>query len=327
MTIPQTSKPWAYLKFYGSDFLNSTASWTMEERGIYVTLLWYAWVNDGLPNDLDRLDRMAPGAKRAWDLLEDKLPVFGDGRRRNPRMEKDRDPFNERSKNLSSRGAKAAYARWHASGDASGMQQASDKQCMTHHSQSQSQSQNENIHVIEPCYDQPAEDTTDGADNETEARPPRGGKGRAASGLTGSNDAEASAVYAAYPRRVGRGAAIREIQRALDRLGGLLQVDRPTAARSMIEAVQDYARSVKGTDPKYIAHPRTWFSQGRWEDFFDRQAKTEPAKRKISEVYIVEYMRPPTDPRAKPTMAAARFHDREQASAFADRFGGTMRTL
>ncbi len=333
MTLPPTTKPWAYLKFYGSDFLNATASWTMEERGIYVTLLWYAWVNDGLPSDIDRLERMAAGCKAAWPLFETKFPIFPDGKRRNPRMEQDRDPFNERSKALSDRALRAANARWHpgddASSNASSMLQASDKQCLTHHSQSQSQSQNK-TNMAAPLYT-PAEtgEGTGTADNETDPPARKGGKGRPASGLTGANDPEALEVYEAYPRKVGRGAGVREIQRALDRLQAILESDRAKAATVLLAAVKDYARTVTGTEAKFIAHPRTWFSQGRWEDYVSKMQSGDQPKLKKSSgpIFAVEYLRQPTDSRAKPTLAEARFMDEEQARSFAERFGGKIRTL
>lgn len=304
----------------------------MEERGIYVTLLWYAWVNDGLPADIDRLERMAAGCKAAWPLFETKFPIFPDGKRRNTRMEQDRNPFSERSKSMSDRALRAANARWHRESDAPSnapsISQASVEQCSKQHNQNQNQNQKTNTEKV--VYDPDEAEGSEAMPDNQEPKPVRnGGKGRAAPGLTGANDPDALTVYNAYPRKIGRGAGIREIQRALDRLQSILECDRAKAASVLTEAVRDYARAVTGTEAKFIAHPRTWFSQGRWEDYVSKmQSGGEPeAKKIVRQIFAVEYLRQPTDSRAKPTLAEARFTDNAQAQAFAERFNGTIRVL
>ena len=68
-------------------------------------------------------------------------------------------------------------------------------------------------------------------------------------------------IYAAYPRKVGKLAAIKAIKTVVKvtkrDLGYLL--DRATA----------YAAAVKqwpAADKQYVPHPATWFNQGRWMD-------------------------------------------------------------
>lgn len=324
MTIPQITKPWAYLKFYGSDFLNATAGWTMEERGIYITLLWYSWVNDGLPADIDRIDRMAPGAKRIWQTLDDKFPVCDDGKRRNPRMERDRAPFKETSQRMANRAVRAANARWHASDDASSMLQASDKQCFEHHNQNQ----NHNQSNTQTCADALMYAEQGDSDNHKETKLPRGGRGRPARRLTGDEDPVALLVYDAYPRKVARGAAVREIQRALDRIEAVLDCDRKRAGETLRDAVIDFSQSVKGTEVRFIPHPRTWFAQGRWEDYVAKLDSTGQKVEKVRTlVFAVAYTRPPLDSRASPTQAEARFTDERKARDFAAAVQGTIRVL
>lgn len=67
---------------------------------------------------------------------------------------------------------------------------------------------------------------------------------------------EATAVYAAYPRKVGRPAAIKAIIRALDKM----------PFKELLKAVEAYAAEQVGKDPQYIPHPTTWFNQERWAD-------------------------------------------------------------
>ena len=71
---------------------------------------------------------------------------------------------------------------------------------------------------------------------------------------TSTNTAEQ--LYQAYPRKVGKGAALKAIKVALGKVDfGVL-----------LEAVQAYAMARVGQDRQYTPHPATWFNQGRWND-------------------------------------------------------------
>lgn len=63
-------------------------------------------------------------------------------------------------------------------------------------------------------------------------------------------------IYNAYPRKIGRPAALRAIA------GALKKVD---AAR-LLELTQQYAEAVVGADPQYIPYPQKWFNQERFND-------------------------------------------------------------
>lgn len=70
---------------------------------------------------------------------------------------------------------------------------------------------------------------------------------------------KAEEVYECYPRKVGKQAAIREIERAFKKVS-------PDA---LISAVKEYAIAVEkwpDSDRGFIPHPATWFHQGRWDD-------------------------------------------------------------
>jgi len=79
---------------------------------------------------------------------------------------------------------------------------------------------------------------------------------------------DALAIYHAYPRKVGRGAAIKAISKAL----------QTVPFETMLEAVEAYACSRVDEhgqfrdDRKYTPHPSTWFNQQRWAD--DREEWT-----------------------------------------------------
>lgn len=63
-------------------------------------------------------------------------------------------------------------------------------------------------------------------------------------------------IYDAYPKKVGRPAAIKAIQRALS----VVEADM------LLELTSAYAKSVEGADPQFIPHPATWFNQERYND-------------------------------------------------------------
>jgi hypothetical protein len=69
----------------------------------------------------------------------------------------------------------------------------------------------------------------------------------------------ANQIYTAYPRRVGRGAAMKAIQKAMKTVTGL----------ELLEAVTAYAKAVatwKVDDRAFVPHPATWFNQERYAD-------------------------------------------------------------
>jgi uncharacterized protein YdaU (DUF1376 family) len=89
----------------GQAFPFDTVAWLKDEairtmcveaRAAYVHLLAYSWLEDGTPADSEALRRLADLSpkewKKAWQQLAAHWPVDSlDGRRRNPRQERDRD--------------------------------------------------------------------------------------------------------------------------------------------------------------------------------------------------------------------------------------------
>lgn len=76
--------------FFPRDFLASTIGWPAVAKGHYITLLSVAWEQDGLPGDPRRVAAISPGLAEEWPEWEEKFPVGDDGRRRNPRLERER---------------------------------------------------------------------------------------------------------------------------------------------------------------------------------------------------------------------------------------------
>ena len=65
-----------------------------------------------------------------------------------------------------------------------------------------------------------------------------------------------AAWYAAYPKKVGKGAAERAFKAAL----------KKTDLDTLIAGRDRYIAATRDTDPKFIANPATWLNGERWAD-------------------------------------------------------------
>jgi hypothetical protein len=67
---------------------------------------------------------------------------------------------------------------------------------------------------------------------------------------------EGIGIYEAYPKKVGKPAALREIAKAI----GVHGYD------NVMNATRRYAEARKGEDPRFTPHPANWFRQERYND-------------------------------------------------------------
>lgn len=75
-------------------------------------------------------------------------------------------------------------------------------------------------------------------------------------------------IYALYPRKVGRVAALKAIAKAVKVVQKEHGCDALEARRVLYKAVHAYARSPAGQNPDrtLIPHPATWFNRGSYFD-------------------------------------------------------------
>jgi len=66
----------------------------------------------------------------------------------------------------------------------------------------------------------------------------------------------ADEIYSAYPKKVGKAAAIKSIQKACKKIN----------PDDLLSIVKVYAEKIQWKDKQYIPAPSTWFNQERWED-------------------------------------------------------------
>ena len=104
-------------QLYADDFLGGTADMSAEEVGAYIRLLCHQWNKGGLPNDPDRLAKMAglmavPMASPSLGYVLAKFQPCADGQLRNERLEKVRAESESYRKNQSENGKKGTKTRW-----------------------------------------------------------------------------------------------------------------------------------------------------------------------------------------------------------------------
>lgn len=110
---------------YADDFLAGTSEMSAEEVGAYIRLLCQQWTKGGLPNDPDRLARMAglmgsPMGSPSSGYVLAKFSLCPDGLLRNARLERIREEREEFVKKQSESGKIGALRRW-GNGDPNGV--------------------------------------------------------------------------------------------------------------------------------------------------------------------------------------------------------------
>jgi hypothetical protein len=77
-------------------------------------------------------------------------------------------------------------------------------------------------------------------------------------------------IYAAYPRKVGRGAAIKAIQKAAKLIAPKpSSMTRFSPYEVLLERTQAFAKATASwpeADRHFICHPATWFNRGSYDD-------------------------------------------------------------
>ena len=108
-------------QFYARDFLAdiNVQLMNMEQRGIYITLLSYAWLEKGVPNDMRKLKLLCNNPENFEELIVDVLACFeeSDGKLYNKRMESVRAEQIERKEKASEAGKIGAKKRWQSHSD------------------------------------------------------------------------------------------------------------------------------------------------------------------------------------------------------------------
>jgi uncharacterized protein YdaU (DUF1376 family) len=136
------SNPPAF-QLYAADFLVDTLEWDIEEIGIYTRLLYAQWTNGDLPDDINRLARIAGCAskrmQKAWKIVSVKFIRTESGRLINLRLEETRikqAEYSESQKERAERRWNKDDAHAHATAHATAMPEGKPKSCSSSSSSS-----------------------------------------------------------------------------------------------------------------------------------------------------------------------------------------------
>lgn len=102
-------------QFYPGDWIISTRRLSPDARCVHIDLLAFGWEDDGIPDDpcvLASMCAMTPARfRRAWTEIEAKWPLAEEGKRRNPRQERQRSEYGELREKRRKAGLASAEAR------------------------------------------------------------------------------------------------------------------------------------------------------------------------------------------------------------------------
>lgn len=109
-----------------------------------------------------------------------------------------------------------------------------------------------------------------GSDGQAEPKPPASDREDREDRIEkrGGNKGEL-AIYRAYPRQIGRQAALKAIRASLDRITAEARTLGLDPAAWLLARVEEFAACTArwpAADRKFIPHPASWFNAGRYDD-------------------------------------------------------------
>jgi len=147
--------------FYASDWLSSTQDMNAATRGMYHALLCHQWLRGSLPNQIDRLWRLAGADSKeefsnAWAMLVHRFSIAenmqGESVLQNERLEAIRRATNEKSDKATKRATDAANARWGKKEDASSNAQAMPNTMLKNANKEDEDENEDNSIIVEHPY-------------------------------------------------------------------------------------------------------------------------------------------------------------------------------
>lgn len=233
-----------YLPLATDAYLADTTHLSTEEHGAYLLLLMTAWRSGQcrLPDDDDYLARVCRCSLRAWRRMRPVLAPFwcvADGWWTQKRLTKERkfvDGVREKrrmaahAKHRKNKETDAA----HAGANAPEMHQHFTSLDSESHTNTESHEPEE---VSHPKFSSPAQA------GDAPQLPSKGATGT-----------DFERFWKAYPRKVGKDAAVKAFARAAKKV----------SVETMLAAIERY-RQTKPIGQDYC-HPTVWLNQGRWQD-------------------------------------------------------------
>lgn len=258
MTDPKSKRRDPAFPFYADDFLGGTAEMSAEEVGGYIRLLCHQWTKGSIPNDEERLGRMA-GLMGSPSLryVVAKFALCDDGNLRNRRLDQiriEREAYKARQADSGASGAKKRWNGKRTDGDPNGDPMATQlatpiaNGCPKHSFPSPPP-------INTPL---PPEGVGDSPKEDTKPKRPR---------KVIETTPAFEKFWNAYPNRVAKANALKAWSK--------LNPDE-TLSNRITDDVRRRATSEAWTKDggQFTPHPATYLNQRRWEDETAIPAKT-----------------------------------------------------
>jgi uncharacterized protein YdaU (DUF1376 family) len=260
-------------QFYAAEYLadENVQLLTLEQEGIYVRLLAYCWREGSIPADPAKLSRLCKNAPA--EALAGVIELFipgSDGRLLHRRLEDERQKQEEYRKaqaangSLGGRPSKPKPDKSQQKG--SGLSDESQQEGSGLSGESQTKAKKRSSSASSFSSSSASSSSSPIEDKGKEPKTPAG----TALAVRAPSEFDLERVYKAYPRHIGKSAAMNAIRAAVKAtMKGT--ADRPPC--SVAEAVEflhgkasKFAVSPAGNADKFTPYPATWFNQSRFLD-------------------------------------------------------------
>jgi uncharacterized protein YdaU (DUF1376 family) len=240
LTVRASEKPPAF-QFYVKNWISSTKTMSLEDKGAHVEMMAWSWDNGPLPTSESKRARLLgltlSAFRRVWAEIGDKWVPIDTGFV-NLRLEQQRAELEARRVEQSNRGKKGADNRWHKHGVS--IQQAVADSVLTDSSASASAL------------------TEDQDQNQDQDQTPAPRRRRVKRTEPAYTDAF-KAFWSLYPRREKKPQAFA----AWQEIGPNDALQAEIASALAWQVNQPKWHEDGG---QYIPHPTTWLNNRRWED-------------------------------------------------------------
>lgn len=242
-----------FMPFYYQRFAWSTRGWPADAAMAYLFLLCEQYSNGGLNPDPHVLEEIAPGTVAHWDRIKRKFTHGPDGLLRNIRCEEIRSRSLAAGDRKRQQARNAAAMRWHSGSNARAMQNDANDNDNDNDNESEIGNESESVNsiLLNGVAVEPDSSVNDPKPNRRATIP----------------QAALDALWIKFPRKVGRKKAMALLDKGVREIMEDIEHDEPTDALIyMGERIDALAHKHRTTDPKFIPHPATWLSQGRYLD-------------------------------------------------------------
>jgi uncharacterized protein YdaU (DUF1376 family) len=114
-------------------------------------------------------------------------------------------------------------------------------------------------------------------------------------------------IYSAYPKKEGRGAALKAIEKAITKID----------AEKLLDIVKNYSEKIQWKEKRYIPQPATWFNGERWAD---DQSLWENPQKNVNDKWMYEDSRSRGEIRKSPVPDYAELAKQREAEGSNEEF-------